>query len=192
MSPAATTDRAAALRAAVRSVVAERGLQGASMSQIATVAGVAAGTAYVHYRDKDDLVVEAFVEAKRRLASAALAVLRTAAQDSDDPVRDRMVAMVDAVAKYLRAHPTDARFILQVEDSPYRELAHARALEDGNDLTEALGDPALRARLVDLPDPVLYELGLAPAIRLAARGIELTDDELVTVADACWRAVSRG
>lgn len=194
MSGATTTDRAAALRGAVRAVVAERGLHGASMSQIANAAGVAAGTAYVHYRDKDDLVVAAYVEAKQQLAAAALSHVADVLDAPDgrtDPVRERMVAIFVAVARHLRAHPTDAQFILQVDTSPYSEAAHARVVEEGDDLTEALDDPALRARLEDLPDPVLYELGLAPAIRLAARGIDLTDDQLRAVATACWGAVSR-
>jgi hypothetical protein len=34
-------------------------------------------------------------------------------------------------------------------------------------------------------------LGLNPAVRLAASGIELTDKQLDEIADACWRAISR-
>ena len=46
MSP--TTDRPAAIRRALRDLVAERGFHGASMGAVAKEAGVAAGTAYVH------------------------------------------------------------------------------------------------------------------------------------------------
>lgn len=193
MTPAGTTtDRAAALRAAVRRVVAERGLHGASMSQIAREAGVAAGTAYVHFDDKDDLVVAAYVEAKRDLGDAAAAAADAVSDDgaSDDPVRDRMTAMFVAVTRHLQTRPTDALFILQVDVSPYWQRAHDRTVEAGGDLAEALASPAVRDRLVDLPSPVLYELGLAPAIRLAARRITLTDVQLAAVARACWGAIT--
>jgi hypothetical protein len=42
-----------------------------------------------------------------------------------------------------------------------------------------------------LPLDLIYELGLSPAVRLAAAGPELTDDQLGEIAAACWRAVSR-
>jgi hypothetical protein len=46
-------------------------------------------------------------------------------------------------------------------------------------------------RLLPLPLEVIYELGLSPAVRLAAAGTELTDEQLDDIADACWRAISR-
>jgi hypothetical protein len=42
-----------------------------------------------------------------------------------------------------------------------------------------------------VPLEVIYELGLSPAVRLAAAGTELTAPQLDQIADACWRAVSR-
>ncbi|MGD2044134.1 MAG: helix-turn-helix domain-containing protein, partial [Acidimicrobiia bacterium] len=58
-------DRAALVRRAMVEVVAEQGLNGASMSLVAKRAGVATGTPYVHYDSKDDLLIASFVEAKR-------------------------------------------------------------------------------------------------------------------------------
>ncbi len=67
----AGTDRAAAVRAAMRALVARSGFHGASMGAVAREAGVATGTAYVHYGSKDELVIAAFVESKQRLGEAA-------------------------------------------------------------------------------------------------------------------------
>ena len=41
--------------------MAERGFRGTSMSAVAERAGVAAGTAYVHYASKDELIVATYV-----------------------------------------------------------------------------------------------------------------------------------
>jgi hypothetical protein len=38
--------------------------------------------------------------------------------------------------------------------------------------------------------PVLWELGIAPAVRLAAAGTELTRAQLTATAEACWRAIT--
>jgi len=51
--------------------------------------------------------------------------------------------------------------------------------------------PDTAARLLPLPLEVIYELGLSPAVRLAAAGTELTDQQLDDIAGACWRAISR-
>jgi AcrR family transcriptional regulator len=53
-------DRAAAVRGAVRTLVARNGFHGASMSAVASQAGVATGTAYTHYASKDELVLAAY------------------------------------------------------------------------------------------------------------------------------------
>ena len=50
--------------------------------------------------------------------------------------------------------------------------------------------PGAADRLLPLPLEVIYELGLSPAVRLAAGGTELTDNQLNEIAAACWRAIS--
>jgi AcrR family transcriptional regulator len=181
------TDRAAAVRAAVRTLVARNGFHGASMNAVAREAGVATGTAYTHYVSKDELVVAAYREAKAGLTRAI-----TAGQNPDAAPRERFVAMWRACYEYLGANVEDARFLLQVEDSPYRAVAHQAALADAGDpLVAQVARPDLAARLLPLPLEVLYELAFGPAVRLAAAGSELTAGQLDLVADACWRAVSR-
>ena len=56
---------------------------------------------------------------------------------------------------------------------------------------EQAAKPDVAARLLPLPLEVIYELGLNPAVRLAAGGTELTDEQLDEIAPACWRAISR-
>lgn len=185
--PAGTdVDRPAAIRAGLRALVAERGFHGASMSAVARHAGVATGTAYVHYDSKDELVVAAYVEAKHRLGESAIA----AVVGAESP-EQLFVQMWRGAHAYLRAHREDAAFLVQVDASPYHEMAHEAVVAGGEDpLTAAVEDAALRQHLVDLPDRVLYELALGPAVRLAARDEPLDDDQLDVVARACWAAVT--
>lgn len=162
---AAPGDRAAAVRAALRSLVARNGFHGASMSAVAREAGVATGTAYTHHASKDELMLSA----DRRFHALWLACYR-----------------------YLRANPNHAQFLLQVEHSPYRGRARQSALANENDpLLAEVARPDVAARLLPLPLDVLYELSLSPAVRLAAGGTELTQAQLDEIADACWRAISR-
>ena len=183
----APADRAAAVRAALRSLVARNGFHGASMSAVARAAGVATGTAYTHYASKDELVLAAYGETKAALGRAA-----TAGLSRDLSAERRFHALWLACYRYLQANADHARFLLQVEHSPYRGPAHAAALADGDDpLLAQAALPDVAARLLPLPLDVLYELAFSPAVRLAAGGVELTQAQLDEIADACWRAVSR-
>lgn len=186
MPTGADLDRPAAIRAGLRTLVAERGFHGTSMSAVATQAGVATGTAYVHYDGKDDLVVAAYVEAKHHLGQAALAAVGDATVPEEVFVR-----MWRGAYGHLRAHRDDARFLIQVDASPYRDVAHATVLAGGDDpLTVALDGSGMRELFLDLPDLVLYELTLGPAVRLATRTEPLDDVQLDRVARACWAAAT--
>lgn len=187
---AAPVDRAAAVRVALRTLVARHGFHGASMSAVAAEAGVATGTAYVHYRSKDDLVIATYLEVKRDLGEAAVVGIDTE-QDPGQPPADLFRTMWLAIYQHLSQDPDRARFLLQVEASPYAETAHAAALAMPDDrLLAAVTDTELGKRLVPLPPEVLYELGIAPAVRLATAAKPLPPDELHLVAGACWRAIS--
>ena len=178
-------DRAAAVRAALRALVAEHGFHGAAMGAVAREAGVATGTAYTHYESKDALVIAAYVETKAQLAAAVMENV-----DEDAPAAERFRAIWLGAYRYLTANPEHARFMLQVDDSPYRGPAHD-AIGADDPLLEQAAAPDLVAQLLPLPVDVLYELGFAPAVRLAAAGIKLRKAELETAAAACWRAITK-
>lgn len=179
------SDRAALVRAALRTLVAERGFHGASMSAVATEAGVATGTAYTHYGSKDELVLATYLETKAELGRAAIAGV---VPDDSPSVRFRAIWL--GMYRHLAAHPDHARFLVQVDASPYRAPAHAEVLGRGDPLIAAAAAPDLARQLLPLPLGTIYELGLAPAIHLVVGGATLTDAELGLVADACWRAIT--
>jgi AcrR family transcriptional regulator len=179
-------DRAAAVRSALRALVARNGFHGASMSAVASQAGVATGTAYTHYASKDELVLAAYLETKAQLAEAAMAGLDAGAQAA---AQFRSIWL--AACRHLQANPDHARFLLQVDHSPYHSAAHEAAIAAGDPLVAQAAKPDTAARLLPLPLEVIYELGLSPAVRLAASGTKLTGEQLDEIAHACWRAISR-
>lgn len=178
-------DRAAAVRRALRELVAENGLHGASMSSVARRAGVATGTAYVHYESKDDLVYATYVEAKTELGEAVAAAVDPAA-----PPEERFHQIWRAVYDHLSTDPARARFLSQIEESPYSRRAHELVMAEGDRLSEEASRSDMVSLLVPLPFDILFSLGLGPAIRLVASGIELSDGELETLIDSCWKAIT--
>lgn len=168
------------IRRALRHLVAEHGFHGASMQAVAKQAGVASGTAYVHYASKDELVMAAYYETKNELLYAS-AVGVEAGLSADQVFqmlwRNMYRHLVDA--------PERARFLLQVEVSPYRT---GQGIVDGPP-TPPVFD-FIMDRCVDLPPLVLFDLAVGPALRLVASGIQLPDEDLNRLADACWRAIA--
>lgn len=180
-------DRPAAIRRALRDLVAERGFHGASMGAVAKAAGVATGTAYVHYESKEELVHATYLELKAELGRAVLAGL-----DPGLAPQDAWRHILLAAWAHLSAEPERARFLTQLEESPYYQEAHARLLAAGDPLAELARSPEFTALLVPLPEAVIYTLSFGTAVRLIAAGVRLEPDELELLVGATWRAVTAG
>ena len=80
-TPAVTDKRAAILEAAT-AVFAERGFFNAQVADIARGAGIAAGTVYLYFRSKDEILTSIF----DRTMKEAIAEGRAAVEDVQDPV----------------------------------------------------------------------------------------------------------
>ncbi len=185
MNPPATVDRAAAIRSAVVRHVARQGFHGASMAAIAREAGVATGTAYVHYQSKDDLVLATYVEVKDDLGRAATRGLRPG--DPETVFRQLWFGVHDHLAE----EPDRARFLLQVDTSPYANDAHARSMDQSGDgLVDAAASAGILDRFAPLPLLVLFDLALGPAVRLVASGKRLDGTGMESLCNACWRAAT--
>mgnify|MGYP001811897703 CR=1 FL=1 len=182
-----TIDRPAAIRSALRDLVAERGFHGASMGAVAKAAGVAAGTAYVHYESKEELVYATYLEVKHQLSDAVLPQV-----DLDAPPRERFIQLWTAIYRHYREEPARAGFLAQLEASPFYEEASRRLEDSGDPLLEQATRPDLIELLAELPMEVISALTLGVAVRLVAAGITLSDEQLDRVAEACWRAVTLG
>lgn len=176
-------DRAALVRRAMVELVAETGIQGATMGEVAKRADVATGTAYVHYRSKEDLLIAAFVEVKLQLGAAV-----TDGLDYTALPREIFEAVWRRAYDHLRADPAPGRFLIRVDESPLRQRAHDALADDP--LTQLAANMA--PHLIDLPIEIIYELGLAPAVRLSSWGVPLDDRGIDMVVASCWRAVTPG
>jgi AcrR family transcriptional regulator len=180
---ATPVDRALAVRDAIVAVVAQRGLEATTMAAVAAQAGVATGTAYVHYPSKEELLIGGYVHVKQQLGAAATTDL-----PNDASPRARFDRIWSQAHAHLVAHPEQARFLVQFEHSSLGAAAHARMAAEQDPLTEATS-PLLDA-FVPLPPLVLYDLALGPVVRLVASGQAVDDAALTQLRDACWRAVA--
>jgi TetR/AcrR family fatty acid metabolism transcriptional regulator len=80
-APDKADKREAILKAAIR-IFAERGFFNAQVADVARAAGIAAGTVYLYFKSKDDLLVSIFDRTMRE----AIAEGRTALKDVSEPI----------------------------------------------------------------------------------------------------------
>lgn len=178
-------DRPAAIRTALRNLVAERGFHGASMGAVAKAAGVATGTAYVHYESKEELVYATYLEVKAGLSAAVMAEF----DDGATPFEAWRHILTTAYG-FLVDEPERARFLTQLEGSPYYEEAHSRLQQAGDPLSEVTGAEEFTSLLVPLPYEVIYALSFGVVVRLIAAGVQLDSEEVDMLVDATWRAMT--
>ena len=181
-----SSDRAVRIKRALLEMVAEEGF-GASMASVARRASVATGTAYVHFRSKDELVLATYLDAKEAMSDAAVADINPEA-----PPRERFLKLWRNVFEFLAADPAVPRFLVQVDASPFADAAFAAASSRETRLTQQASAPDLAGLLIPLPQRLIYDLTLGVAVRLAAGGRTLEEAEKESVARACWRAVTNG
>ena len=156
------------------------------MGAVAKEAGVATGTAYVHYESKEELVYATYLEIKAELSAAVMAEFDATAQPFE-----AWRHILTASYEYLAAEPERARFLTQLEESPYYEEAHSRLMAMGDPLYEAAGSDEFASLLVPLPTEVIYALSFGVAVRLIAAGVQLKPEEVDLLVEATWRAVTK-
>jgi AcrR family transcriptional regulator len=91
--------RIQSIQQATMRVIARKGMAAATMQEIADEAGVAKGTIYLYFRDRDELVEKTFDTAITELHKRV-----DAEMSGDGPFGTRLRAMITAVIEYFREH----------------------------------------------------------------------------------------
>lgn len=61
-----------AIKKALLTLIVKDGYKGIKMAEVARVAGVATGTVYVYFKDKDTLINETYINTKKRISQSIL------------------------------------------------------------------------------------------------------------------------
>jgi len=142
----------ARLRASGRKLLAERGLHAVTSHEIAGAAGVAAGTFYLHFRDKEELfrelVFEAVAELEQRLETAV------------HPLRERPEAAARARAEVLLSFAEQHGELVR--------LAFGRGSEAGSVGADALDQLVARLEREISAQRGKAKAGLHPAVTAQA------------------------
>jgi AcrR family transcriptional regulator len=105
-------ETASCIASAAEDVFAAEGLHAAHVEHIARRAGVAVGTLYNYYKDRDALLA-ALLRTRREALFAELDAAERAAHGR--PIRDQLLAFVDAKVRFQAAHRTFFRILFEGE-----------------------------------------------------------------------------
>ncbi|MCK8047321.1 TetR/AcrR family transcriptional regulator [Shewanella sp. 1CM18E] len=176
------------LRAAEK-IIASGGIQGLSMQLVAKEAGVAAGTIYRYFKDKDDLILELRKDVLAQVASAIL--------------EDHHVGTLEQRFKriWMKMHnygkqPSPANLSYeQYAHLPESNTDEIRALEMKlfEPLHRLFEEGLTQGCIQPLHPRALYAVAMEPSMTMARamrRGLIKYDEKDITLAcDLCWRAI---
>ncbi|MDO6414283.1 helix-turn-helix domain-containing protein [Sphingomonas sp. BIUV-7] len=113
----------AALEAAAADVLADKGYEATTMTEIAARAGASIGSLYQYFPTKEDIAAH--------LHAAYLDQLDAALSDVDPaPIAGLIDAIFEALGSFLKAHPALATLVNRRDIDPARKLASRTALEE--------------------------------------------------------------
>jgi len=188
-------DKREAILQATLELVAEHGFHDAPCSLIAERAGVAAGTIYRYFENKDMLILELYRELETKINTALLD-----GYSLDNPFRERFHSSGYRPAEFFQFYtPKNFKYVEQFHNSPYgvvfRRDRFMGQSEDCGIYVELFKQGIKQQVLKNLPLAVLCDLAFGPIISVARNhilGFVQLDEKLTAqIAAACWDALKR-
>ncbi|MBY7946334.1 TetR/AcrR family transcriptional regulator [Vibrio fluvialis] len=188
--PDQQADKRLAIIESAETLIAELGFRGLSMHKLAQKAGVAAGTLYRYFDDKEHLLLEVRLHVSRRIAEAVQANV------SDDmPLKQRFRTMWLNIWSLASSDGDLICNRLQYESLPTTTGCNTRELERKMfTKVDLLFDQGKNQGLFKpLDNQILAALSFETTVVLAQKNVsglyQLDNDQLQAVIEASWDAI---
>ncbi|WP_394847742.1 TetR/AcrR family transcriptional regulator [Pendulispora brunnea] len=191
---------------ATEEVMSEAGVESFSLNAVAARAGIAVGTIYNHFRDRDELIRQLFTTRRAQMFAEVDSVLKEAQKL---PFREKLTAFVQAVLQHFENRHDFLSIVLQTEHlrlqcldriDPAERSALLKIEQQAADIVKlGLKEKALRPEAADLYPALLMGVVRAilldrlelPAARPVSEEAERVVDLFLRGAGAVPRARSR-
>lgn len=182
------TDLAEQIFMATDRLMAKEGLNQLSMHKLAREANVAAGTIYLYFKNKDELL-EQF--ARRVFALFAAALEKDF--DESESYFQQYRRMWWNIWSFLQENPTILSNLNQYQSLP-TFVETCKGIEN-NRWNHFCQQAKAASELANLPDYILFQLSLKTALTMASDikffEVELTNEILESVVERSWRAIQK-
>jgi AcrR family transcriptional regulator len=182
-------DKRTAILDATLRLISENGFHGTAMSKVAKEAGVSAGIIYHYFDSKDDLMDELYKHIKRNFG-----LMINESFDETQPLKIQIRQILGLMMKYYIQRPLESAFLEQYTRSPY--FSPEIEMETSQyylPLIECFQRAQQEMIIKDFPEPVVATLTLDVATALAQKHaagfLDLTDELIEEIIDACWEAI---
>ncbi len=168
----------------------ERGFHNTPTALIAQEAGVATGTLFHHFKNKDELINALYLDLKKALVNA----LKEKVQD-DDPVEDKIKNSWINGVKWGIMHPKEIQFIFQYANSPFitnltREQAMGQYEFIANVYEQAMQDGIIKSTYAEfVPDYFEGVFNLA-VTHFRKHPEKISEDNLLMAFEICWDGIA--
>ncbi|HZK97511.1 MAG TPA: TetR/AcrR family transcriptional regulator [Prolixibacteraceae bacterium] len=184
-----TDDKRAAILKATLRLVNSNGFHAAPMAKIASEIGISAGTIYLYFQNKEDLINTLYRELKTRFATKALQGF-----SPDMPVKKGFETIWRNILQYKISEPEEAVFIEQCDNTP---MVTDVSREVGLKSVQPLFDLWEQGQREGIIKPVcrqtLFAFSLFPIIYLAniytKASKELSAETIDAAFGASWDAI---
>jgi AcrR family transcriptional regulator len=152
----------AAIKRKAIEMIVEKGFDGLSMQKLAKAAGVSPATIYIYYKDRDDLIIQLWIDEMHKMVDATL--------DGFDPsmsFEEGLKVQWMNRARFCLEDPVRMHFLEQIKYSPYNDVCLKRM--DSRFVTTMgafVHNAIKRKELVRLPLEVYWSLAFAPLYQL--------------------------
>lgn len=143
-------------------MIVEKGFDGLSMQKLAKAAGVSPATIYIYFKDRDDLIVQLWMENMKAMAEATLEGF-----DPQMPFDEGLKVQWMNRARFCMENPLNVHFMEQIKYSPYYALCLGK-MDKGflQSMGEFVHNAIKRKELVKLPVEVYWSVAFAPLYQL--------------------------
>ncbi|RZK61684.1 MAG: TetR/AcrR family transcriptional regulator [Hymenobacter sp.] len=138
-------------------LVQQQGFYHLNMKKVAAAAGVAAGTIYLYFKGKEELIIDLYRHVLQRYLTAVLA----AQQAEADPV-EKIQGMLRAYLRFFLAHPACFSFTQQFLLSPFSFKDQEMQLKLMASLLVFTAQARAQGLVKDLPTELLLSLATDP------------------------------
>jgi AcrR family transcriptional regulator len=151
-----------AIRSKAREMVVKDGFDGLSMQKLAKSAGVSPATIYIYFKDRDDLILQLFLQEMNKMTEATLEGFHPSMR-FDEGLRVQWLNR----AKFCIQNPTSMHFLEQIKYSPYHEPFMKKTDTTFQKIMgEFVHNAIARKEIVKVPLEIYWSLAFAPLYQL--------------------------
>ena len=169
-----------AIREKALEMAVEDGFDGLSMQKLAKAAGVSPATIYIYFKDRDDLIIQLWLQEMKKMVDATLEGF-----DPLMPFDEGMKIQWLNRARFCMEHSASMHFMEQIKFSPYHDACMKKM--DTTFLKimgEFVHNAISRKELVKLPLEVYWSVAFAPLYQLvkmhmSGKGLRPGDERFV-------------